>query len=246
VVGGYTPEKIALRRAIAMAYDVDAEIAIIRKNQAVKAEMIAPAGIVGHDPNYRNSIRRDPGLANRLLDHFGYKRGADNYRVFPDGRPIVLELRQEQISTLRELGELWKRNLDEIGLRLNITVSEFADNMKAATQCKLVMWGSAYFADYPEAEDFLMLLYGPNAGQSNISCYQSQQYDVLFKRFVATPPGPERDRLVVELNRQQEADTPWVLQSSRIRNWLVRPWVKGFKRHPILQSDWQYLDVEKH
>lgn len=246
VVGGYTPEKIALRRALAMSYNIKEEIGLIRKNQAVKAEMPVPRGVVGHDPDYRSSIPYDIDLANRLLDHFGYKRGADGYRRFPDGTALEVVMNREPDSVSRQYGELWKRGLDQIGIRLKLAFSNFADNMKAATECKLAMWGSAWYADFPEGENFLQLLYGPNAGQGNHSCYQSAVFDALYKQYVATAPGPERNRLAIEMSRQIEADTPWALHSSRFRNWLVRPWVKGFKKHPILQSDWQYLDVEKH
>lgn len=246
VLGGDSPAKIALRRAIAMSYDIDKEIRLIRQNQATQAEMIVPEGVVGHDPNYRSSIPYDRDLANRLLDHFGYKRGADGYRRLPDGKPLVVHLTQEPDSLSRQYGELWKRGLDKIGIRLNITVSNFADNLKAATQCKLAMWQSVWQADYPEAENFLQLLYGPNIGQGNNSCYESKAYDALYRKFLATPPGPARNALVIEMNRQEEADTPWILGVSPVSNWLVRPWVEGFKRHPIMESDWQYLDVVKH
>jgi ABC-type transport system substrate-binding protein len=246
VVGGYTPEKIALRRAITMSYNIKEEIGVIRKNQAMKAEMPVPPGVVGHDPNYRSSIPYDIDLANRLLDHFGYKRGSDGYRNFPDGKTLRVDMALEPDSVHRQYGELWKRGLDQIGVRLNITFSNFADNMKAATECKLAMWSSAWHADFPEGENFLQLLYGPNSGQGNHSCYQSAAFDALYKEYVATPPGPERNRLAGEMSRQMEADTPWALESSRFRNWLVRPWVKGFKKHPFLQSDWQFVDVEKH
>ncbi len=246
VVGGYTPEKIALRRAIAMSYNVKQEIALIRKNQAVKDEMVVPEGVVGHDPNYRSSIPYDIDLANRLLDYYGYQRGADGYRRFPDGRPLTVEMRREPDSVSHQYGELWKRGLDQIGIRLDLSFSNFADNLQAAVECQLPMWGTAWYADYPEAENFLQLLYGPNSGQGNNACYRSAAYDTLYRQFVATAPGAERNRLVIEMNRQFEADTPWTLHTSRLRNWLIRPWVKGFKKHPILLSDWQYLDVEKH
>lgn len=246
VVGGYAPENIALRRAMTMSYNVKEEIALIRKNQAMKAEMPVPSGVVGHDSSYRSSIPYDIDLGNRLLDHFGYRRGADGYRNFPDGKILQVVMTREPDSVSRQYGELWKRGLDQIGIRLNLAFSNFADNMKAATECKLAMWGSAWYADFPEGENFLQLLYGPNAGQGNHSCYQSAAYDALYKRYFATAPGPERNRLAIELSRQIEADTPWALHSSRFRNWLVRPWVKGFKKHPIMQSDWKYLDVEKH
>ncbi len=246
VLGGYSPDRIALRRAIAMSYDVQNEIALIRHNQSVKAEMVVPEGVVGHDPAYRNSIAHDPDLANRLLDSFLYKRGADGYRTMPDGKPLLIRMRLRTDSISRQHAELWKLCLDLIGLRLDITFSEFADNLKAAAACELPMSQFEWFADYPEAENFLQLFYGANVGQGNYGCYQSVAFDQLFEQMARTPPGAERNRLTREMNRQIEADTVWVLRLSLVNNWLVRPWIKGFKRHPILQNDWKYLDVEKH
>jgi ABC-type transport system substrate-binding protein len=246
VLGGYTLDRIALRRAIVMAHNVQEEITLIRRGQAMKSEMVVPEGVVGHDSNYRNSIPYDPDLANRLLDSFGYKRGVRGYRTFPDGTPLTVELRQEPDSLSRQFGELWKRNLDAIGLHLNITVSEFADNSKAAMACKLPMWSSAWLADYPEAENFLQLLYGPNIGQGNSGCYKSAEFDEMYRELVTTPPGPARNQIVIKMSRQVEADTAWAMGVTRIRNWLVRPWMKGLKPHPIMNLRWQYLDVEKH
>ncbi len=76
VVGGSSLEKIALRRAILLAYDIDQEIRVIRKGQAMALQGPVPPGVVGHDPQYRSIIRYDPTLANALLDYFGYKKGA--------------------------------------------------------------------------------------------------------------------------------------------------------------------------
>ena len=51
VIGGFAKEKIALRRAMAMAYNIDDEIKVVRKGQAVALQMPIPAGVVGHDPS---------------------------------------------------------------------------------------------------------------------------------------------------------------------------------------------------
>ena len=93
LVGGFAKEKIALRRAIIMAYNLDEEIRVIRKHQAVAVEMPIPAGVVGHDPSYRSINRYDPALANKLLDYFKYARGKDGYRTLPDGKPLVAQVR---------------------------------------------------------------------------------------------------------------------------------------------------------
>jgi len=245
VTGGFSKEKVALRRAIAMAYSVEDEIALLRNGQAIRAEMIVPVGVVGHDPAYRSSIGYEPELASRLLDYFGYKRQADGYRTMPDGSPLLLKIRTEASASSKIVSEIWKRGLDRIGIRVRFDVSNFADNVKDATECRLMMWGSAWHADFPEGENFLQLLYGPNAGQGNHGCYQSPAFDALYRKAMSMPPGPERNALYADMNRQMEADTAWSLHVSRVRNWLIRPWVKGFKKHPILQSDWQYIDIEK-
>ena len=74
-VGGFAKEKIALRRALAMSYDVDEEIRVVRNGQAVEAAYPIPPGVVGHVPDWKSTIKYDPAAANALLDRFGYKRG---------------------------------------------------------------------------------------------------------------------------------------------------------------------------
>src|SRR5205814_9126032 len=94
VVGGYTPEKVALRRAIGMGYDVSAWIRVILKGRAVAAKSIVPPDIVGYDPAPKaRPDPHDPAAARALLDRFGYKdRDGDGYRETPDGKPLVLEM----------------------------------------------------------------------------------------------------------------------------------------------------------
>jgi ABC-type transport system substrate-binding protein len=243
VVGGYTREKIALRRAIAMSYDTKQEIALIRNGQAVPSQMAIPPGVAGYDPNYRSSIPYDIDLANRLLDHFGYKRGADGWRTMPDGKPLVVSIAREPAAVYTEIAELWQRGLDKLGIHSEHPVSSFQDHQQAALECKLMMWGAAWNADYPDGENFLQQLYGPNALQGNMACYRSPAFDAIYKQAMARPAGPERYALYAKMNRQMEADTPWFVQTVRVRNWVSQPWVLGFKKHPILNAEWLYMDV---
>ena len=242
VVGGSSLDKIALRRAIAMSLNMNEYIRILRKGQAVKAEMLVPAGVNGHNPDYRSSIGYNPVLANKLLDHFGYKKAADGYRTFPNGKPLTLKINTESSSSSVIYSELWKKGLDAIGIRADFKVSNFADNLKAATQCQYMMWSGAWHADYPEGENFTQLLYGPNVGRGNQSCYQSVAYDNLYKQAMQQAPE-KRMPFYEKMSRQIEADGTWILQDTRIRNWLIQPDVQGFKAHPIMNTNWQYLDI---
>ena len=90
----------------------------------------------------------------------------------------------------------------------------------------------------------MQLLYGPNTGQSNNGCYESKAFDKFYDQAKTLPNSPERDRLFLLMTRQMEVDSAWGLHVSRLRNQLLRPWVKGFKKHPILHAEWQYLDIE--
>ena len=245
VVGGFSKEKIALRRAIIMGYDLEQEIRVIRKNQAVAAEMPIPYGVVGFDPRYRSINQYDPVLANKLLDYFGYKRGANGYRTLPGGAPLVIRQATGTAAIDREFNELWRKSMDAIGIRMEFDPGKFSDQLKATKACQLMMWGAAWTADYPDGDNFMQLLYGPNTGQSNNGCYESKAFDAMYEKSRVLPPdSPERNRLFLDMTRQMEVDGAWSLHVSRERNQMLRPWVKGYKKHPVLQADFVYVDIE--
>jgi ABC-type transport system substrate-binding protein len=243
-LGGYSREKLALRRAIMLSYDIHEEIEVIRKSQAIGDEMPVPPGVVGYDPGYRSIIRYDPVLANQLLDYFGYKKGSDGYRNEPSGKPLTVALTSEPQAVSREYDELWKKSLDAIGLRFEARKGPFSDNLKAAEACQLAMWGAAWIADYPDGENFMQLLYGPNVHQSNHGCYQSAAFDALYVKMRNMPDSPERNRLFLLMSRQMEVDGAWKTGVSRYRNVLVYPQLKGYRYHPILVNAWEYMDLD--
>ncbi|MGZ8231011.1 MAG: ABC transporter substrate-binding protein [Burkholderiales bacterium] len=243
-VGGFGKEKIALRRAIAMAYKLEDQIRIIRKRQAVRAEYPVPPGVAGHDPGYRSSIRHSPRLANALLDRFGYRKGADGYRTLPDGKPLTIRYSSTPTERDRQFDELMKRSLDSIGIRLAIHKDRFPELIKLENQCRLMMRGAAWIADYPDGDNFMQLLYGPNSGQSNNACYRSAEFDRRYQQSRLLRDGPERDRLYREMTRLMEVHTVWILADSRYRNVLLHPHVVGFRKHPVLHAEWLYLDID--
>jgi ABC-type transport system substrate-binding protein len=244
IVGGFGKEKIALRRAVIMAYNIEDEIRVVRRYQAVPLEMPIPPGVVGHDPGFRAVDRYDPALANKLLDHFGYAKGKDGYRTLPDGKPLTLRLASGTSASDREFNELWKKSMDAIGVRIEFDIGKFADHVKAAKACTLMMWSSGWVADYPDGDNFVQLLYGPNSGQSNNGCYQSKAFDAFYDKAAALPSSPERNLLFLEMSRQMEVDGAWALHVAPERNQLIRPWVLGYKKHPVLHGEFVYMDIE--
>ncbi|HJS76300.1 MAG TPA: ABC transporter substrate-binding protein [Burkholderiales bacterium] len=243
-VGGLSKERIALRRAIAMAYKIEDQIRIIRKGQSIRAHYPIPPGVAGHDPAYRSSIEHDPRAANALLDRFGYRKGPDGYRRMPNGEVLVIRYSSTPSERDRQFDELMKRSLDSIAVRLEIHKDRFPELIKLENQCRLMMRSAAWIADYPDGDNFMQLLYGPNSGQSNNACYRSAEYDRRYEKSRLLPDGPERDRLYREMARIMEVDTVWLLTDSRYRNVLMQPHVRGFTKHPVLHAEWLYIDLE--
>jgi len=246
-VGGYTPERVALRRAMVLAHDRGQEIAIIRKNQAQPAQSPVPPGVVGYDPELHSSTQDpDPARAKALLDMFGYlDRDGDGWRERPDGTPLRVEYKyniggQEE----RQLAELWAKSMREIGIRIDTTAVQFADLLNDKRMGNFQLAGSAWIADYPDAQNFLQLLYGPNTNQSNEARFKLPEYDRLYEKSLGFPDGEERNRLYREMNRLLLAYAPWRLGVHRVFNHLQYPWVKGYKKHPILYTNFKYLDLD--
>jgi oligopeptide transport system substrate-binding protein len=244
VFGGFSKPHVALRRAIAMSYDAQEEIRVIRNGQAIEATYPIPPGVVGHVAGWRPLNAYDPALANALLDYFGYRKGADGWRTQPDGKPLVLTLSSRPDSLGRQQDEMWNKALAGIGVRMEVHKDKFPDLLKAEKACKLLSRVSAWIADYPDGDNFMQLMYGPNSGQSNNGCARIPEYDRLYEQTVRMPAGPERDRLYMDMTRITEVYATWRLMISRYRNMLVQPKVMGYRKNPFLPSQWQYLDVK--
>ncbi len=247
VVGGYTPDRVALRRAMVLAHDRDQEIGIVRKGQALPAQSPVPPGVVGFDPAFRAAQQDfDPARAKALLDMFGYAdRNGDGWRERPDGRPLVIDYKYNSGNqSNRQLAELWSKSMAAIGVRMEAQAVQFADLLNDKRVGKFQMAGSAWIADYPDAQNFLQLLYGPNTGQSNEARFRLPEFDRLYLGSQAVPDSPERNALYRDMNRLLLAYAPWRLGVHRIFNHLQYPWVKGYKKHPILYTNFKYLDLD--
>ena len=243
--GGFAKDKIALRRAIFMSFDNAEYIRVIRKGQSMEAQYPIPPGVVGYDPTYRTSIPYAPELANKLLDYFGYKRGADGYRNWPDGRALVWRFSSTPSSRDREIDELWQKSVERIGIRLQIDKNKFPEELKRERACQLLSRIASWYADYPDGDDFMQLLYGPNSHQNNNACFQLPEWDRIYQKTRALPPdSPERNQLYRQLWRMAEVHGVWKLHDTRYRNMLVQPQVIGYKKHPILLAEYMYYDLD--
>jgi peptide/nickel transport system substrate-binding protein len=246
VVGGYTQEKIALRRAIGMAYNVDELIRVLAKGRAVPAYGPVPPDIAGYDPKLRTSAQLyDPAAARALLDKFGFKdRDGDGYREMPDGSPLVLERWSTPNSQARQGDELWKKNMDAIGLKMTFKKDRVPELRKMARLGKIPMRADGWNADYPDAENFMQLLYGPNAGQENQAQFDLPEYNRLYVQAQTLPDSAERTKLFDRMTEIVIAYAPWRLTYHLLEDSVRHKWVKTYVPHPIRSQWWQYIDID--
>jgi ABC-type transport system substrate-binding protein len=245
VIGGYSKDKVALRRAISLAYNSAEDIALLKKGMAVKAESPLPSEAIGYDPHYRSPVPYNPALANALLDKFGYnQRDPDGFRRAPGGKPLTLTMHSEATVGGRLRDELWRKCLTSIGLRVVFKSDKKTEIIKASRLGKVQMFESNWVADFPDGENFYQLLYGPNAGRANYARFNLPAYNERYEKSRALADGPERQRLYFEMNQLIHAWNPWVLLTHVLSADIRQPWLKNYKRHPVEFTAWRYLDVD--
>lgn len=244
--GGLSKEKIALRRAVAMAHNVTEEIDIVYNGNALPLEYPIPPGVVGHDPNYQSSIQYNPAAANALLDKFGYKKGADGFRSTPDGKPLEIRYSARSGPVGKLQTEVWKKTYDAIGIKMKEDLLQFSEMLKAEKTCQLQTRNSPWIADYPDGDNFMQLFYGPNIGVTNNGCVSIPEYDKLYAQTQKMPAGEARDVLYHKMARIMEVNAAQSIGFARYRSMLAQPKVIGYKKHPIIYGEWMYFDIEKN
>ncbi len=246
VVGGYTPDKVALRRAINLAVDLDKEIRIARKGQAVPSQGPVAPSTWGHDPAMKTEMSDyDPARSKALLDMYGYvDRNGDGWREQPDGSPLVIEYASQPDHASRQLIELWQQNMSAIGVRMVFKIANWPDNLKMANNGKLMMWGVGWSAGAPDGQTFLALGDGGSKGAANKSRFDLPAYNALFEKQKRLPNGPERQQVMNEAQRLIVAYAPYKFHAHRVFTDFAHPWVVGYHRNTFVREFWKWIDID--
>jgi ABC-type transport system substrate-binding protein len=244
MVGGYGLEQVALRRAVALAVDSAEEIRLIQSGQAIPAQSLVPPHCYGYDPALKTEMSdADAARANALLDLAGFARGPDGLRRRPDGTRLALRLASAPDQRSRQRNELWLRRLAAVGVPLQIEVAPFGELIRRALAGQLMMWGYSWIAGAPDADFFLGMAYGPNAGQSNDARFALPAFDRLYERQHRLPDGPERLAVIAEANRLLLAYVPYIARFHSITTTLTQPWVQGYRPRPFVVDVWRSTEV---
>jgi ABC-type transport system substrate-binding protein len=245
-VGGYEPAKVALRRAVQLAYDIDYEIRLIRRGQAIPAQAPMPPGTYGFDPALRTDNGSfDIARAKALLDIYGYvDRNGDGWREQPDGSPLVLRMSSEPEQIYRQYNENWQRSTASIGIRMTFETAQWAEHMKQARAGTLQMWFLGSTAADPDGQGALEYMYGAAIGQSNLARFKLPAFDDIYRRMLDLPDGPERLALFRKASELVVAYMPYRIHVHRMYNDFSRPWITGYRQPFFRNQSWHYIEVD--
>ncbi len=247
LVGGYTPEKVALRRAIGLAIDVDREIRLLRHGAGMTAQSPVAVHLSGFEPGFRCEMGDyDPARARALLDLYGWRdRDGDGWREQPDGQPLLLDMATQPTQETRRYDELMKRDMAAIGLRIQFTPALWPVQYKAARAGKLMLWSTMGRAGSPDGLNGLQRYDAAASGGINLSRFDRPEMQAAIARLLALPDGPERDAVFREAKRLAAVWMPYKLRTHPVQMSLTQPWVAGY-RPPLFRYNWyEYVDVRR-
>lgn len=246
VVGGYSPDKVALRRAISLAFDGDDFIRQLLKGQGIAAQSPFVPGTFGYDASLVTEMSMfDRARAKALLDTFGYvDRNGDGWREMPDGSKLEIEIASSPSQRDRRQNELWKRYLDAVGIRVRFLVAQWPELLKQSLAGKLMIWGFGWQTSGPDSDLFFGFGYSGNIEQTNDARFALKAFDALHERSRRLPNGPERLAVLHESARLLVAYMPYKLHNHSVVGTLMHPWITGYWRHPFTTRVWDVIDLD--
>lgn len=241
--GGYTPQRRKLRQAISMAIDADEYIQLIVQGNGQKAEGIIPPGVFGYDEKYKNPYRTNNiEKAKQLLAEAGYPDGNDP----KTGKKLVLGYDNSSTTAIgMQQVALVQRQIERIGIKVesrSTNSNQFQERLLKG-QHQFIFYG--WFADYPDPENFVFLLYGPNKKPGpNAASYANTEYDKLFEQMRVMDDSPERRAIIDKMQGIIVEDCPWIPIYHSMTMGLSYDWLKNTMSHPIANDMAQYRRVD--
>ncbi|HLJ56073.1 MAG TPA: ABC transporter substrate-binding protein [Chthonomonadaceae bacterium] len=246
--GGTSEKNRKLRQAISLSIDSREMIDLLEQGLGVDAQFMVAPGLFGYDPNYKNPYRQfDPSLkqAKQLLAEAGYPDGIDP----KTGSRLTLIWENLNTTPLgKQEDALVRRQIQRLGLNVDSRPHLFADYEDRLDSGQFTFMSFGWVADYPDPENFVFLLYGPNSAKRNngpnYSNYANPEYDKLFDQMRIMDDGPERKAIIVKMRAIVEQDCVWIpwLHSETFA--LTQQWVKNYKPHPVAMDTMKYWNVD--
>jgi len=197
-----------------MGFNVDELIRVLYAGNALPANQLLPPGVNGHDTSLPPKSLYDPGAARALLDRFGFKDvDGDGFRETPDGRPLTVVRGTLPESWYREADTLWRKNMDAIGIRMQVNQQTFSELLNLSRAGKLPMFNLGVRSLEPSGYQILQTLWGKETLDTNPSGFKRAEYDAAYEEFLRTPAGRARIALARKMSDISQVWMPMILHT---------------------------------
>ncbi|MCO5143823.1 MAG: ABC transporter substrate-binding protein [Oligoflexia bacterium] len=234
IVGG---NNIDLRRAISMAINREEFIEKFLNGRGVKATSIVPRVINGFSGRTETVNDYNPEESKKLLAKAGYPEGK--------GLPVIKYDLRGASSTSRQQAEWMQKSLSEVGIKIEVVANTFPAYLEKEKNGHLQFFMGGWSADYPDAENFLFLLYSKNeAPGPNATIYKNPAYDKLYEKIAIMTPSKERSQLIKEAEDIVFKDAAWGMMWYPLTFALRHGWLQNYRPNSQILNDIKYYDVD--
>lgn len=230
-------KKPELRKALALAYDTSTSMQTFYNNQVLMAHSPIAPDMEGWDPNFKNPYKEhNIEKAKEMLKKAGH----------PDGKGLPeLEYNTAGSATARQMSEFVQQQFAKIGIKTKIVSNSWPQFQERVRTKKAQMFGMAWNADYPDAENMLQLFYSKNVSPGpNNSNYRNKEFDALYEQAAKLPPGSKRTELYHKMRDIFVRDMPWIPMVHRIGYAVQHGWLMNYKPNETLKGHFKYLRVD--
>ena len=228
-----------LRKAISLAANPDGFIEKFYNGRAQEAHGPITPGIGGYDKDFKNPYR---GQNIEKAKQFLAKAG------FPEGKGLTpITYHTTSSSTGRQSAEYFKENLAKAGIPVKVVSLSWPQFSEDVRTKKIQIYGMAWGADYPDAENFLQLFYSKNISPGpNGANYSNPTFDKLYEKALLLPDSPERTKIYKQMRDIVVEDVPWTYTGHRLTYGLFYPWLKNYKPNKIVAGSVKYYRIDNN
>ncbi len=231
---------LKLRQAMSCAFNYPERMKH-SNGRLVPANGPLPSTVEGYDSTYTSPYGHyDLEKAKRLMAEAGFPGGINP--ATGESLEFVFDLPGSD-SSYRQLAEMMVNDMKALGIKIRPELNNKPRFMQKLSKGQSQLFRFSWTGDYPDAENFLQVFYGPNAGSCNRAFYKDAKYDRIYDSIKEMPNTPERTLIYKEMSRYLCNECPWIFESCPVSYILAHSWINNYRPHDFAFGRWKYISI---